>query len=40
MFKLSQEQTPAVQERVRTSFAERDSTHHREIARLMNLLVS
>ncbi|MFE9096521.1 FMN-binding negative transcriptional regulator [Streptomyces sp. NPDC007264] len=35
MFKLSQEQDPEVRERVRRSFADRDSTRHREAARLM-----
>ncbi|HEU5471973.1 MAG TPA: FMN-binding negative transcriptional regulator [Actinophytocola sp.] len=38
MFKLSQEQPPQVQERVRTDFAERDSTLHRDTADLMSRL--
>ncbi|MCP2339284.1 transcriptional regulator [Actinomadura rupiterrae] len=38
MFKLSQEQSPDVRERVRRSFAERDTTHHRDIAALMGRL--
>ncbi|MPY58390.1 FMN-binding negative transcriptional regulator [Streptomyces spongiae] len=38
MFKLSQEQDPDVRERVRESFAGRDSTRHREASRLMDRL--
>lgn len=36
MFKLSQEQDPEVRERVRLSFAQRESTDCREAARLMD----
>jgi transcriptional regulator len=35
MFKLSQEQSPELRERVRQSFAQRDSGRHREVAHLM-----
>ncbi|GAA2421764.1 FMN-binding negative transcriptional regulator [Streptomyces mauvecolor] len=38
MFKLSQEQDPHVRERVRESFAGRDSSRHREAAGLMSRL--
>lgn len=38
MFKLSQEQPPEVQERVRRSFAQRESTGCRETARLMDMI--
>ena len=38
MFKLSQEQEPCVQDRVRESFAQRDCGRHRETAQLMNRL--
>jgi len=35
MFKFSQEQSPEIQERVRTSFARHESTQHRDTATLM-----
>lgn len=38
MFKLSQEQPPDVRQRVRSDFARRESSHHKEIAQLMNRL--
>jgi predicted FMN-binding regulatory protein PaiB len=38
MFKLSQEQQPEVRRRVQDSFAQRESTNHREIASLMSRL--
>lgn len=38
MFKLSQEQEPEIRERVRQSFAERESSQHREISHLMSRL--
>lgn len=38
MFKLSQEQDPEIRERVRLSFAQRESTGCRETARLMDMI--
>jgi transcriptional regulator len=38
MFKLSQEQSPRVRERVRQAFARRGTTHHRDVAALMGRL--
>jgi transcriptional regulator len=38
MFKLSQEQKPHIRERVKQSFAQRESTHHQDIATMISRL--